>query len=640
MKEALQKYFGFTYFRQGQEEVIDKILNNKSAIAIFATGSGKSLCYQLPALKLDNITLVVSPLVSLMQDQLDFLNRKNIPAVRIDSSQTREEFIKAIELAKKNQVKILMISPERFKNEIFRSHLKDMKIDLMVIDEAHSISEWGHNFRPDYLKLPIYKKEFNIKNVLLLTATATPKVIEYMKKQFDIEDENIVVTGFYRSNLDLNVEGVESYLKDQKLLEELRLKERESTIVYVTQQKTADRLSSFLNNNGFNSESYHAGKNNEQREKIQNKFMDGEVKIIVATIAFGMGIDKSDIRNIIHYNLPKSLENYAQEIGRAGRDGKKSYCKVLATKEDLAILKNFIYGDFIEKNTLKKFIENLEKNESEFFELSEYHASRDYNIKVLPLKTLMVYLEMNGVLEPVSYSFKKLQLRFLEEDQKIKDALRNHLPQNTIEYFFSCLDRKKVWNYLDVDSFEDKEQRIKKSDLTEIIKILEKGDLIEYRVKETYQLFKIIKKPSEIDSILETIYNLFINNVKNEIDRFDKMISFFESNKCLSMGLSSHFGERNEIESCGHCSVCNKNITKIPEINSKELLELERLNFEELLYLKDIMGEFWSLIGVIKYLSGINTPKFGNKGTDPYFGKFENIEFNVIYKALKAKVKN
>ncbi|MEG2092304.1 RecQ family ATP-dependent DNA helicase, partial [Cetobacterium sp.] len=495
MKEVLEKYFGFTCFRQGQAEVIDKILNKKSAIAIFATGSGKSLCYQLPALKLENITLVVSPLVSLMQDQLDFLNRKNIPAVRIDSSQTREEFIKAIELAKKNQVKILMISPERFKNEIFRSHLKDMRIDLMVIDEAHSISEWGHNFRPDYLKLPIYKKEFNIKNVLLLTATATPKVIEDMKKQFDIDEENVVVTGFYRSNLDLNVEGIEGYLKDEKLLEELRLKERESTIVYVTQQKTADRLSSFLNNNGFDSESYHAGKNSEQREKIQNKFMDGEIKIIVATIAFGMGIDKSDIRNIIHYNLPKSLENYAQEIGRAGRDGKKSYCKVFATKEDLAILKNFIYGDFIEKNTLKKFIDDLEKNGSEFFELSEYHASRDYNIKVLPLKTLMVYLEMNGVLEPVSYSFKKLQLRFLEEDQTIKDILENHLPQNTIEYFFDCLDRKKVWNYLDVDSFENKEQRIKKSDLTEIIKILEKSDLIEYRVKETYQLFKIIKKP-------------------------------------------------------------------------------------------------------------------------------------------------
>ncbi|MEG0237585.1 RecQ family ATP-dependent DNA helicase, partial [Cetobacterium sp.] len=273
MKEVLEKYFGFTCFRQGQAEVIDKILNKKSAIAIFATGSGKSLCYQLPALKLENITLVVSPLVSLMQDQLDFLNRKNIPAVRIDSSQTREEFIKAIELAKKNQVKILMISPERFKNEIFRSHLKDMRIDLMVIDEAHSISEWGHNFRPDYLKLPIYKKEFNIKNVLLLTATATPKVIEDMKKQFDIDEENVVVTGFYRSNLDLNVEGIEGYLKDEKLLEELRLKERESTIVYVTQQKTADRLSSFLNNNGFDSESYHAGKNSEQREKIQNKFM-------------------------------------------------------------------------------------------------------------------------------------------------------------------------------------------------------------------------------------------------------------------------------------------------------------------------------------------------------------------------------
>ncbi|WP_297598286.1 ATP-dependent DNA helicase RecQ [uncultured Cetobacterium sp.] len=639
MEDTLQKYFGFTHFREGQKEVIGKILNDKSAIAIFATGSGKSLCYQLPALKLKNITLVVSPLVSLMQDQLDFLNRKNIPAVRIDSSQTRDEFIKAIELAKKNQIKILMISPERFKNEIFRSHLKEIKVDLMVIDEAHSISEWGHNFRPDYLKLPIYKKEFNIKNVLLLTATATPKVIEDMKKEFDILEEDVIITGFYRSNLELNVEGVENYLKDKKLLKELELKKHESTIVYVTQQKTADRLSNFLSSNGFISESYHAGKNSGQRENIQNKFMCGETKIIVATIAFGMGIDKSDIRNVIHYNLPKSLENYAQEIGRAGRDGEKSFCKVLATKEDLAILKNFIYGDFIEKNTLKKFLIDLEKTEGDLFELSEYHASRDYNIKVLPLKTLMVYLEMNNILMPVSYSFKKLQIKFLEQDEIIKNVLESKISKEIVEHFFKSLDRKKVWSYLEVDGFENKDLRIRKSDLTEIIKILEKTEIIEYRVKETYQLFRIINRPSEVELILETIYDLFINNVKKEIERFDKMIDFFESTDCLSMKLSSHFGETNKIQKCGHCSVCKGEPIKIPEIDSKELLELEKLDFEELSYLKDLMGEFWSLIGVIKYLSGINTPKFGNKGNDPYFGKFENIEFNTIYKVLKSKIK-
>ena len=203
--QLLKQQFGFQTFGKGQEEVITKITNRESAIAIFPTGSGKSLCYQLPALTLPNLTLVVSPLLALIQDQLDFLHSKNISAVRIDSSLSREEEVEVMKGIKNKKHKILMISVERFKNERFRRFLKEIPISLLVVDEAHCISEWGHNFRPDYLKLPAYQKEFNIEQSLLLTATATPRVIEDMCQKFNITTENVNVTGFYRSNLNLQV---------------------------------------------------------------------------------------------------------------------------------------------------------------------------------------------------------------------------------------------------------------------------------------------------------------------------------------------------------------------------------------------------------------------------------------------------
>ena len=270
--KLLKQQFGFQTFGKGQEEVITKITNRESAIAIFPTGSGKSLCYQLPALTLPNLTLVVSPLLALIQDQLDFLRSKDISAVRIDSSLTREEEIEVMKGIKEKRHKILMISVERFKNERFRRFLKEIPISLMVVDEAHCISEWGHNFRPDYLKLPAYQKEFNIEQSLLLTATATPKVIEDMCRKFAIAKENVSITGFYRSNLNLQVMPVIQTDKNKKLANILSGKTEEASIIYVTLQKTAEDVAQFLSTKGIAATAYHAGLKNEMREDIQNRF--------------------------------------------------------------------------------------------------------------------------------------------------------------------------------------------------------------------------------------------------------------------------------------------------------------------------------------------------------------------------------
>ena len=315
MHSTLEQVFGYPQFRPGQEVAISAVLAGRSAAAIFPTGSGKSLCYQLPALLLPHLTLVVSPLLALMQDQLAFLQRHGIASASIDSAQSRDEASDAMARARSGELKILMISVERLKNERFRNFLQQVQISLLVVDEAHCISEWGHNFRPDYLKLPDYQHQFNIPQVLLLTATATPKVIADMQAKFAIAAEDVVTTGFYRPNLNLLVEPVRGADKRGRLVQWLGERAGQPSIVYVTLQKTAEQIAEHLNQHGIGAEAYHAGLPHEQREAIQRRFMGGESNCIVATIAFGMGIDKSDIRNVVHFDLPKSIENYSQEIG-------------------------------------------------------------------------------------------------------------------------------------------------------------------------------------------------------------------------------------------------------------------------------------------------------------------------------------
>ena len=251
IEQELERYFGFRSFRTGQREVIERIVASQSAAAIFPTGAGKSLCYQLSAMMLPHMTLVVSPLLALMKDQIDFLTGRQIPAARLDSTLTTEEYSRILGRAKNGELKILMISVERFRNERFRSHLQKMNTSLLVVDEAHCISEWGHNFRPEYLKLPAYRKEFGIPQVLLLTATATEPVIQDMCSKFEMPRENVTVTGFYRSNLFLQVTPIAEARKEAHLLQRIREVPKAPTIVYVTLQKTAERIAEFLRTHGI-----------------------------------------------------------------------------------------------------------------------------------------------------------------------------------------------------------------------------------------------------------------------------------------------------------------------------------------------------------------------------------------------------
>ena len=321
LHQALRSHFGFDRFLPGQEQVVDHLLAGKSAAAVFPTGGGKSLCYQLPALLLPGVTLVVSPLIALMKDQIDGLSRRGIAAARLDSTLSTEEYAETMRQARSGSLRLLYVAPERFQNERFRQAIAQIRVALFAVDEAHCISEWGHNFRPDYLKLVEFARQCRAERLLALTATATPQVLEDVCRAFNIEPECAIRNSCYRPNLTVLTTPVSGPEHESQLLARLRERPAGPTIIYVTLQRTAEELAARLSAQGFAARAYHAGLEDELRAAVQDWFMHSTSGIVVATIAFGMGIDKADIRYVYHYNPPKSLENYSQEIGRAGATG-------------------------------------------------------------------------------------------------------------------------------------------------------------------------------------------------------------------------------------------------------------------------------------------------------------------------------
>jgi len=409
---TLKNVFGFDTFREGQEPIISKILEGKSALAVFPTGSGKSLCYQLSALHLEGLTLVISPLIALMKDQIDFLHKRNIPAARLDSTLELAE-LRRIDLdLRARRLKLLFVAPERFSNERFIQKLRQLHISLIVIDEAHCISEWGHNFRPDYLKLARMARSLKVGRVLTLTATATPTVAEDICREFSINGDAFIHTGFYRPNLTLEVTPCRPNQQIALLLNRLRDRPRGPTIVYVTLQRTAEMVAEELSKSGFPARAYHAGMANDKRTTVQDWFMNSSDAIVVATIAFGMGIDKSDIRYVYHYNLPKSLENYSQEIGRAGRDGKASTCEMLACGSDITVLENFTFGDTPDATSIRAIADRVLANASEF-DVSVYELSRAHDVRPVVVETLLTYLELADVIEATEPFYNEYQFTLL-----------------------------------------------------------------------------------------------------------------------------------------------------------------------------------------------------------------------------------
>ncbi|OHV08487.1 recombinase RecQ [Kushneria phosphatilytica] len=657
MHHTLKRVFGFDDFRGGQQAVVERVIEGRSTAAIFATGAGKSLCYQLPALHLPHLTLVVSPLLALMQDQLAFLKRHGVAAATIDSSMERDDVREVMRRARSGELKILMVSVERLRNERFRRFLEQVAISLLVIDEAHCISEWGHNFRPDYLRLPDYQREFGIPQALLLTATATPAVIRDMQERFAIAPDDVITTGFYRHNLELLVEPVASDDRPNALYHWLAPRQQpgaeEPTIVYVTLQQTAENLARQLSQQGLRARAYHAGLDGETRDTLQQQFMSGEVPCIVATIAFGMGIDKRDIRNVVHFDLPKSIENYSQEIGRAGRDGEHSRCLVLANRDALGVLENFVYGDTPEPGGIRYVLESIRQaghSEMRQWPVVLNTLSRESNIRVLPLKTLLVQLEMRGLIRPQLAYLAEYRLQYLIDSSDLVARFEGERAR-FVTLLVEEIPVARRWGTVDFERLYQAGQRERidasRSRVISALEYFQQQGWLVLEGKRLTDVFEVLTPEFDIEAQAAALSDHFQAKERAEIERLNTVVTLLESEYCLTRRLAEYFGDdhftrADTPDRCGHCSVCFGRIARLsapaslPALTSADFSRFAQPFIERH---REQLATGPGAIRITRFLCGLSMPIFTPLKARQLtgFARLEQYPYSDVYRWVEQQ---
>ena len=623
-RRALREVFGWSRFREGQERVVACLLAGRSAVAIFPTGGGKSLCYQLPAVLLDGLTLVVSPLIALMKDQVDALARLGVAAARLDSSLEAAEARRIRADLRAGRLKLLYVAPERLASERFLQDLGRLRIALLAVDEAHCISEWGHNFRPEYLKLARLAAQLGNVRVLALTATATPDVALDIAGAFRVAEADIVRTGFHRPNLELHATPCRADSRRDLLLRRLRDRPAGPAIVYVTLQKTAEELAGWLAGEGGDAVAYHAGQDDAQRHAIQDGFMAASGRVIVATIAFGMGIDKADIRAVYHYNLPKSLENYAQEVGRAGRDGLPAHCELFACAEDVVTLENFTYGDTPTPEAIAAVMDDV-LGRGPTFDVALTELAADHDIRPLVVRTLLTYLELEGVLESTGPFYAEYKFQPLRPSA----AILARFGAERAAFLRRLLARARkgrTWFTLDVPAAVRDLGAPRERIVAALSYLEEQGDLV-LQTTGSRLGYRRLRDDPDVARLRPALAARFLEREARDIGRVRQVLEYAQSPGCLTRALLTYFGESLPGD-CGHCGRClgiaARPVPPAPErpITAREEALLAGLRAEGYAALA-------SPRPMARFLCGLSSPAASRAGLsrDERFGALADVPF-------------
>ena len=565
MQPWLEK-FNLSSFRKGQDAVIEAVQNKHDTLCIMPTGGGKSLCYQLPAISRDGITIVISPLIALMKDQVDALRELNLPATYINSSLPSSEQQSRIVGMRGGEYKLIYIAPERLRSTSFMRTVRELNVELLAVDEADCISQWGHDFRPDYARLGQLRERLGNPQTIALTATATAHVREDICKILNLDEPKVFVTGFARTNLSLNVESPSSNsARDARLIEFLQATEG-SGIVYASTRKNCEHVVEMLSEHLHRHvEFYHAGLTPDRRRDVQEKFMSGETPIIVATNAFGMGIDKRDLRFVVHYNLPGSLEAYYQEAGRAGRDGKPSQCLLLYSFQDKFIQEFFIENSYPSRAVIKQVYEYLCSVPGEPIEttLQDIKDELDLSIGTSGIGTCANLLEKAGAIERLD---SKQNSAAIKIDSDLP-TLIDFLPRDSRSQRHVLKGLEKL-----VGSFRNERVMFQTKHLAERLEM--KWDAVNRAIKQLVKLPMIdyippfrgraihVNDRSRPFTELNIDFSELARRKDAEHEKLQTVIRFATTQRCRQLEILEYFGDPDR-DLCGNCDNCNTQ-SKIP----------------------------------------------------------------------------
>ncbi|HPH19721.1 MAG TPA: ATP-dependent DNA helicase RecQ [Haliscomenobacter sp.] len=598
--DVLQQYWGHAQFRPQQEAIIQSVLDGRDTLALLPTGGGKSVCFQVPALCQPGICIVISPLIALMKDQVQNLQKKGIPALAIYAGMAYRDIDRLLDNCVHGEIKFLYLSPERLVSDLARARIKQMKVNLIAVDEAHCISQWGYDFRPPYLEIAKIREYFPKIPVMALTATATPEVVKDIQEKLEFKNQNIFQSSFSRPNLAYIVRPSEA--KEDQLIEILQ-KVPGSGVVYVRNRRRTKEIAQLLQKKRISADYYHAGLTPDERSAKQDAWVNGRTRVMVSTNAFGMGIDKPDVRTVVHLELPDSLEAYFQEAGRAGRDGKKSFAVLLYNSNDRRSLEYQYKQAFPSLDEARKVYRALGSfyqlalggGQGESFDFDIATFAQNYSLEVIRVFNCLKLLEQEGLISLSEAVFTPSTLLIKVDKERLYDYQLKH---RELDKVLKIILRSYQGVFSSYVSFSENKLaeycKIPHELLQKNLLRMQQDEVIEYNPQKDKPQLSFIREREDANHLhFDTkLYNFRKNR---HAERIKKALAYAEENICRSQQLLHYFGEK-DAPACGVCDVCLEHKKQGLDNEGFERLrqKITRLLSEEALPVKELVDSFAS----------------------------------------------